>query len=245
MSVAETILVSGAMALILCIICMVAWSAAAKRILAEEEKNRAERERAKLVPDAIVGRDYRRILHDIRGPLSTIRIAAGVLRLKDDDELDEISIEVENCAKIIDNLVESINSMELAQGIAIVDSIRDCAFIYGNGADIVIDIDNDMALVCVPMLFDRLVGNIISNATKHRTAHSRVVIRGCNSGRGFVVINETSNPVNVSNLWSTDRRQNGLGMGIIRNVAAELGVVAAAKCTKAHKGWTFQMEVTW
>lgn len=241
----ETILVSGAVALVLCVICLAAWNAASRRILAEKEQARAEEERAKLVPDAIVGRDYRRLLHDIRGPLQTIRMAAGLLTLRGDSELDEVSASVTDCAKLIDGLVESINSMDLAQDMVIVDSIRNCAKLYGNGAEISIDVDREMELFCIPMVLDRMIGNIISNAAKHRARYSEVIIKGLDDGRGFSVVNKTSNRVDTESLWGIDKRKSGLGMGIIKSMAAELGVTVTAECTKAYKGWLFRMEVKW
>lgn len=249
----EPILVSGSVALILSVICVVAWRAGVRRVRAEEEKK-------EMVPDAIVGRDYRRIFHDIKSPLTAVRMSADLLLLGWDSDTDvshinnttyEVGEAINEAVVRILKLMESVSSPDAVQEVNVAEVVRVCVYIYGKKAPISVVMQDGATIVCVPILLNRLVGNILSNAVRHRTPNSLVTISGEYSGIGFCVANSIANEVDCNSIWENADPASTSGMGIIKSIADELGLDVVIRCVKNGVGngddhnWVFEAEVTW
>jgi nitrogen fixation/metabolism regulation signal transduction histidine kinase len=215
------------------VICLAAWGSGVRRVEVELELE-------KLMPDAVVGKDYRRILHDVKCPLAAIRMSADVISMRGDQELVQIGTEIKQCSEKINKLIESVNALELVQEIDLEDAIQEGIFLYGCGTPVMSSVVSGTKIACIPVYLDRLIGNIISNAVRHRTPGSDVVVKPVSkNGKGFVVTNEVNYRVGCKDAGK------GEGLGIIKASAWKLGARVRSSCCKRDGGWWYRVEVTW
>lgn len=229
----EEVLAAGAMALALSAVCLAAWLSGKRRVEAEQEIRR-------MMPDALVGKDYRRILHDAKGPLAAIRMSADVISMRGDQDLAQIGTEIKQCSEKINSLIESVNALELVQEVDLEDAIREGIYLYSCGTPVMSSVVSGTMIACIPVYLDRLIGNIISNAVRHRAPGSDVVVKPIKrNGKGFVVTNEVGHRVDCKDVGK------GEGLGIIKSSAWKLGARVRANCCKRNGVWWYKVEVMW
>jgi signal transduction histidine kinase len=249
----ESILVSGSVALILSVICIVAWRTGVRRV-------EAEKERMEMVPDAIIGRDYRRIFHDIKSPLTAVKLVGDLLICgwnkgksigdinADASELGQTILESSD--KVLD-LMKSVSTPDVVQEINIAEAIRTNMYICGKGAPVSVRVKEDAKIVCVPILFSRLLGNIFSNAVRHSIPNSLITVAGEYSGVGFCVTNSIRGHVDCNSLWESADPKGTTGLSIIKSLAEDLGLLVVIRCVRNGVGnggdhtWVFEVEVSW
>ncbi|MHC4575678.1 MAG: histidine kinase [Planctomycetota bacterium] len=205
---------------------------------------RADRARIRLLADALAGRDLPRTIHDALSPLAAV-VAGMEYVLENQFTLSEEDLErtvrdaleaTERTVRMLRGLVERSEPREihLAQAVhgAIVGHGADCPFRVA--------VSGGRLVRARPDSIDRLLGNLISNAARHRVPGTVVDVLPLRTG--IAIVNEVPgrvDPVRIAN--START----GMSNVRHLAESLGVAVAFDCVRVRKAWVLRVEVRW
>jgi signal transduction histidine kinase len=240
--------------LLLTTLCLILWRAGIARVeaekaRAEEEIRRVEAElaRVKLAVDAVVGREMRRIAHDIKSILGAILLGAEMLfeagcDLSEPDIVDTSS-GIRDCAERLQALVDSVGSPDVARDVELASAIQTATMLCGLGEPFVITVPHGQLVSCVPLALGRLLSNLVSNAVRHKVRDSLISVSPVsNGGLGFRVSNEVAGPIDCDAVWASE---DSLGMSNIRELSASLGVDTVINCEFVGGKWIFNAIVIW
>ncbi|MEN0128072.1 MAG: sensor histidine kinase KdpD [Brevundimonas sp.] len=226
-------------------------------IMLEQERLRAEAERARILSEADATRTalLAAVSHDLRTPLATIRasvdgLTSTELELDDADRASLVGTLEESTARLerlIDNLLDlsrlQTGSVRAVLRPASLDEILPLAIEgYPPGA-VVLDVPDDLPLVQTdPGLLERVVANLVSNAVRHAPAGHPVVLGAEVVGRAIVIRVVDEGPGVADNLKAHmfdafqrlgDSSGNGLGLGlaVAEGLATAVGAELAVEDT--------------
>ena len=241
-----------------------------ERLLAREEKARAEAEAANRVKDEFLAT----LSHELRTPLNAIMGWAGMLRSgKLTSEESERAIEIiDRNAKVQSRLIEGVldvsrivsgkfqiecRPVQLREVVtAAVDSIRPTADAKSIGLKVVIEPDVQMASGDFNRL-QQVVWNLLSNAVKFTEGGGEVTIAMRNVDEDVeIAVSDTGQGISSDFLphvfdrfrqadSSTTRKHGGLGLGlaIVRHLVELHGGRVEAESDGPGKGATFRVRL--
>ena len=129
--------------------------------------------------------------HDLRTPLSAIKVASGALAQDDiewsSEDRRELIAGIATSADRLDELVSNLLDMSRIEAGAVVtmlvptalDGVAAAALLSLPGERVDIDLPDDLPLAfCDPGLLERVLENLVSNALRYSPAGSRILIAG-------------------------------------------------------------------
>jgi two-component system sensor histidine kinase KdpD len=206
------------------------------------------------------------VSHDLRTPLATIRAAAGTLADPDlnlrPDERRSAAAAIDQEADRLNRLVTDLLDMSRIQGGAMVPEIEiyplselvapavERASSAAGGRAIGMDLPAELPAVRVDaVLLDRIVSNLLDNATKHAQPPAPIRVSATTPGNGTVLLTVEDGGPGVPDAalgrlfdrfstirprGGTERRGVGLGLAIVRGLAEVMG--AGVRATRGELG---------
>jgi two-component system sensor histidine kinase KdpD len=193
------------------------------------------------------------VSHDLRTPLATIRVAAGTLADPDLDlpprERRSVAAAIDQEAERLNRLVGDLLDMSRIQGGALIPEIEiyplselvapavERASAAAGGRPVKVDVPADVPLVRVDaVLLDRILTNLLDNATKHAGQSAPIRVRAAASAEETVALTvEDGGPgipdAALGQVFERGQRAGmGLGLVIVRGLADAMGArVTAAR----------------
>lgn len=240
--------------------------------LAEAIRHMAERLGAQLAGQKRFLGD---VAHELASPLARIRLGLGVLehQLPDDApeafrrRLDQVAAEAEAMAALVDELLSFSRAQAAGDGgvrlepVALKEALERVAAREAGAAAVRVDAPEGLAVLAVPELLDRAVGNLVRNAVCNAGAAGPITVRAragagpdSDGGRVTLTVADLGPGVPEADLprlfepfyrvdASRDAATGGAGLGLALVREAVLAMDGHVACENAQPGFRVTMNL--